>query len=504
MSSIVGEVPFRKSAPALRAPLALREILLVIVAVLALAVLTRHEVVANMDVSWGITMAEKVLAGERPYVDFIEVNPPSYIYVHLPAVVVARLIGLAPETVMDGLVFIAIVGSLWAAGRVLRRAALLERFDTGKLLVMSMAILAIVPAQIFAEREHIALVLGLPMLCVVLARATGATPSRGEIVTAGLGAGAMMLLKPHLALGLAAAVAMAAWSARSWRILVAVENWIAFAVLTGYAATIAVVYPEFLKDTVPLLRAVYLPVRLSLWELGITLPAMQIWAGTLVALAVMRRAERYDPFYGILVAASVGFAASFFVQGKGWPYHSYPMLALGLIALACGLSERRAPALLEQGGRIVVAGLLGVVTFTWMNVAPSLTSLVAPIRQIKPHPTMLAIGQNIAVGHPLVRQVEGRWISAAPSLWITGGALSRRAHETLTPEENAKLDRYIARDRALLIDALRRKPDVIVIQKAPVDFETWARADAELDDLLEPYREVVTTREMLVLRRDEP
>src|ERR1043165_803666 len=208
MSSIVGEVPFRKSAPALRAPLALREILLVIVAVLALAVLTRHEVVANMDVSWGITMAEKVLAGERPYVDFIEVNPPSYIYVHLPAVVVARLIGLAPETVMDGLVFIAIVGSLWAAGRVLRRAALLERFDTGKLLVMSMAILAIVPAQIFAEREHIALVLGLPMLCVVLARATGATPSRGEIVTAGLGAGAMMLLKPHLALGLAAAVAM--------------------------------------------------------------------------------------------------------------------------------------------------------------------------------------------------------------------------------------------------------------------------------------------------------
>jgi predicted glycosyltransferase len=55
----------------------------------------------------------------------------------------------------------------------------------------------------------------------------------------------------------------------------------------------------------------------------------------------------------------------------------------------------------------------------------------------------------------------------------------------------------------MLIEALRdRKPDVIVVQKEPADFETWKRADAEIDALLKPYREAFTTPEMLVLRRD--
>ena len=97
--------------------------------------------------------------------------------------------------------------------------------------------------------------------------------------------------------------------------------------------------------------------------------------------------------------------------------------------------------------------------------------------------------------------MEGTWVLGAPCLWVTSGALWSRAHETLSPEESAEIDRYIAADRALMIDALRRNPDVIVIQKEPADWEKWARADAEIAALLKPYREAVTIPEMLVLRR---
>jgi hypothetical protein len=502
MSSIVSEPPFRKNA--LRGLLEQRDIWLAFIAVLALAVLTRHAVIPNVDVSWGFTMAEKLLAGERPYVDFIEPNPPSYIYLHLPAVIVAHWIGLSPELVMDWLVFIAIGGSLWLSGRILLRANLLQRFDSAMLLALVMTIVAVLPAQTFAEREHIAIVLFLPMLAAMLVRATGGKPSWSEIVIAGVGAGAMMVLKPHLALGLAATVAMAAFSARCWTILVAMENWIAAAVVAAYGGAIALAYPEFLSATVPLLLAVYVPIRNSLWDMLVRLPAVPIWITSLLALVLLRRSEPYDRVYGILLAASVGFAGSWLVQGKGWAYHSYPMLALALIALACAMSERRAQERtpLERGGWAIGAGFLAYVAFIWMNVGVSLTSLVAPIRQIKPHPTMLAISYNIGVGHPLVRQVGGTWVGGNPSLWITGGAEWRRAHQP-TPEERAELDRYVALDRAMLVDALRnRKPDVIVIQKVPMDFEKWARADREIDDLLKPYREAVTTSEMLVLRRD--
>jgi hypothetical protein len=409
--------------------------------------------------------------------------------------------------VMDALVFIAIGASLWFSARILRRANLLARFESARLLAMVLTILAILPAQIFAEREHIAVVLFLPMLCVMLVRASGRTPNWSEIVVAGLGAAAMIILKPHLGLGLAAAIAVAAFSARSWTILVAVENWIAFAVLGAYGAMIAVVFPEFLSEIVPLVRAVYLPFHRSPSEMLISQPAVPIWILTLGAIALLRRSERYDCIYGILLAASIGFAGSFFVQGKGWPYHSYPMIALALIALACTLSERRAPACatLARGGGAVVAGFLAAMTYTWMNLATSVVFLEAPIRQIKPHPTMLAITSDVAVGHPLVRAVGGTWVASVGSMWITQGVLWRRIHERLTSEESAQLDRYAALDRAMLIDALRRrKPDVIVIQKEPADFESWARADREIDDLLTSYSEVPTTPEMLVLRRNGP
>src|SRR5215470_7576285 len=104
MSSIVSEPLFRRTTPLVHA-------------VLPLAVLLRHAVVANTDVSWGITMAEKVLAGAWPYVDFIEPNPPSYIYLYVLPVIIARLTGLSPELVLDCLVFIVSGISLWVSGR---------------------------------------------------------------------------------------------------------------------------------------------------------------------------------------------------------------------------------------------------------------------------------------------------------------------------------------------------------------------------------------------------
>jgi hypothetical protein len=202
----------------------------------------------------------------------------------------------------------------------------------------------------------------------------------------------------------------------------------------------------------------------------------------------------------------VGFSGSYFVQGKGWPYHSYPLVALALIALACAMAERRGEPRtpLERGGWAVVAGFLAAVTLNWMNLATSNASLVEPIRRIKPHPTMLAITHDISVGHPLVREVDGMWVLGVPSLWITGGAIWRRAHQVLTPEQSAEIDRYAALDRAMMIEGLRRKPDIVVIQKEPADWEDWVRADAEIDALLKPYRAAVTTAEMLVLRRDGP
>ena len=40
----------------------------------------------------------------------------------------------------------------------------------------------------------------------------------------------------------------------------------------------------------------------------------------------------------VAVLASIGFAVSFFLQRRGWAYHSYPMVALALLAMGYALT----------------------------------------------------------------------------------------------------------------------------------------------------------------------
>ena len=47
----------------------------------------------NADNSWLFTAAELLLDGGRPYVDFIESNPPASFLIYFPAVCLARSLG---------------------------------------------------------------------------------------------------------------------------------------------------------------------------------------------------------------------------------------------------------------------------------------------------------------------------------------------------------------------------------------------------------------------------
>ena len=204
-----------------------------------------------------------------------------------------------------------------------------------------------------------------------------------------------------------------------------------------------------------------------------------------------------------------GFMATFIVQGKGWAYHSYPMLALVLIALAFAATEHE-PQTSASGGRrqlgpIAAFGALSLLAFCWMNAANtvSMSALAGPIRQAKPHPTMLEISGDPAVGQPLVREVGGTWVGTVSFLWITAGGQWRRTHENLAPATAARIDDYLALDRRLLIGDIRRaRPDIILVQKGPADWEAWARADPQIAELLKSYSEVVTINNVLVLKRD--
>jgi hypothetical protein len=232
---------------------------------------------------------------------------------------------------------------------------------------------------------------------------------------------------------------------------------------------------------------------------------------TLLLIALLKRGAMFKFPSGLLLAASAGFSISYYVQQKSWSYHSYPMLALALIALALAFFDRwhRAPSdsRADRPKRLasaLAAALIAGATFCWMNFAVDCSALAAPIRAIKPHPKILAISSDLAVGHPLTRQVGGTWVGRVSALWITAGVMRRRMNETLDPQTNARLEAYAARDRAMLTqDIARQRPDVILVNRELESFDwlAWANSYPALAAQLKLYRPDRTIGGVLILRR---
>ena len=479
-----------------------------LVVVFILAVFLRQVLVANTDVSWGLVMAEKLLDGQRLYVDIIEVNPPATPYLYVGPALLARLAGLPAEFVVDGLVFLAAGLSLWLAGRILLKAGLVADGDAWLLATVVAVALTILPAQTFGEREHIGLITFLPLLAACAARAKGDAPSWSMVIAAGIGAGITVVIKPHFAAAILCTAAAAALCARSWRPLLALENWIAAALLAAYCAWVLLAFPQFVSDVLPLVMAVYVPVKAKFLKFIIHF-ATPLWVTALLLIALLKRRAALDPPFSLLLAASFGFSISFFGQQKGWSYHSYPMLALALIALVLAFIDRwhRAPSEpAERPKRLAIAimtALIAGTTFCWMNFAVDCSALAPAIRALKSHPKMLALSSDLAIGHPLTRQVGGIWVSRVSALWITAGVWLRRRNETLDPQTDARLEVYAARDRAMLAeDIARHQPDVILVDlMKTIDWLAWARSDPALAEQMRSYRDYQKLDDVLILRR---
>jgi hypothetical protein len=249
-------------------------------------------------------------------------------------------------------------------------------------------------------------------------------------------------------------------------------------------------------------------VRKGLFEL-LTTASILCWIAAVVLLVRWLGRAFLAPPFSPLFAASVGFALVYFVQGKGWPYHAYPALALALMTLAlAGAMPRPASKTgltshnLFPADSMIPVAVLAAVSCLALNAAVNMAPLIDPIRALKARPSLLTITSDIAVGHPLVRELEGKWVSRTSALWITAGAYRRLVDEKLDPDQKAALKRFADRERDILVeDITRNRPDIIVVEKGVFDWEAWARADPLLAAALASYREAGRVAAFLILQR---
>jgi hypothetical protein len=451
----------------------------------------------DVDLAWLLTVGEKMAAGQRLYVDIWEVNPPFSVFLYLPAVYSGRFSGLAPEVFIMPLVVLA--GCLSAALSTCIAAPLIERDPARvwRFSFMALFTLLAFPTATFNQREHIAVVALLPFVVLAAARAQGERPPLWLAVLAGMGAGVSMCIKPYFALCAGLPLLANAVRARSLRPAVEAESWTAAAVVLGYLATVAVAFRAFFTNLMPTLALTYLPVRASLVVLMLG-PGMAVLA--VLACVAVAQWSKLRPRSAVLVpfaAACLGGVASYFVQGKVWPYQAYPMLAFALFGLIAapdlGASvwalppQRRRGILLRTAPALtVIAAALAMGWFGHRGSIPS--GLRERVAYVAPRPSLLTLTGDIALGHPLVRELHGKWVGKVCSEWATLGVI-KRMREGASPALKARLSRFAQADRdRLTTDIETAQPRVILIDRRGFDWNAWARADRRLAAALSPYR----------------
>ncbi len=317
---------------------------------------------ATPDVSWLITMCERVLNGERAYVDIVETTPPVPMLLYMPGAVIAKYIGGAPETWTFAFAYASALGSLWLAARIL--PTYVTDGGRGDWLVLAPAAVALflLPRDAFAQREYFAAAWALPMTAVFIRYAKDQTwPPLTDRVLAAILGGLTIAVKPPLFALPGILVGLYCWARTRSPSFLFPSGLVAAAAigLAGTAASLAA-FPDYLRNMTDIMRDVYVPTRAAA-------DAFLYDRSCLGAAALSRNYARSyrcgpaSPAATISAIVAGGFLVVDIIQGKYFWYHGYPAAPF-CAAAVCVVIFPRLRQLREAAlpARAVAAGLYGL------------------------------------------------------------------------------------------------------------------------------------------------
>ncbi len=465
------------------------------IAVIIVAVVQQSIGHLNGDDSWFITFAEKYLDGLTPYVDVSDPNPPAAFLAYVPAIYFARIFAVRPEFAIVLFTFLGAGLAILISGMVLRAAGLLSSAQVPGALAVALYLCLVAPAFCFAEREHFAFLALLPIAAILAARIADRHVALSAALLAGIGAGLATTFKPYFLLPLALAFAGTVLVRPKCAARLVPEIAAVAMVLATYSAAVLLVFPAYL-GTLSLALDVYAPVHDRISNL-LTSPLFVCNVALLGALAYVARRGLVDLRARVCALFSIGFLATFVIQGKGWTNHTFPGLAFALFALAAQLRFFSAPALrAAQRQRsftmYVFLPVLCAAPFLFGAVQlvtngeehPGLTAAVARIAP--PRPRIAALAEQLDYGHPLVRRLGGTWVGRQNCLWISWGVKYLRGGGRGDPAAEARRSKYLGADLEMFAEDVRKgKPDVLLVESE--ELAAWARAQPALSSLFDAY-----------------
>ena len=291
-----------------------------------------------------------ILAGGRPYIDFVDINPPLAMYLHAPVVWLAQLTGTDPVAVFFAATAILTLAiSLWSFELASRNLP-----EDSRLFALFIALTPIYSfynfdPSWFGQREQLFVLALLPYMLLRVARLHDITIPLSASLGAGLLLGLMASLKPpQFVLILAGIELLICIRRRSLNLLVTPEIASGIAVAVLYAAVFFLFggesFDSFVNRYMPLIVNSYdamnypeaMRVSALIKTFGFDIAIICI--GWLAIRKLAPRGVLQDLSTLALMVGAIGFFL-YIAQAKGFGYHVIPtrFAANLLLSMVAGL-----------------------------------------------------------------------------------------------------------------------------------------------------------------------
>ncbi|HEU5039987.1 MAG TPA: hypothetical protein VFT84_04140, partial [Gemmatimonadales bacterium] len=482
------------------------------------------------DVSWLLYTAERMLAGERLYVDLIETNPPLIVWLNLPPVLLSHLLGVPAAALYQLLVAGLGAASVLACAHLLGRA--LEGETGLRHYVTAATVFVLFPLvrTNFGQREHLALILTLPLAGLAAVRLRRVVvPPRSAIVI-GVAAAVGIALKPYFVLPwLALEATVRVGGGQGLKML---PETLAIVATGAIYVVLAILLAPAYWQLAPLIAGAYFDyLRNPLAVTALVGEGAAPVAAVLVIGLLLRRHARHPALWSSLAALTVGYYGAAVAQQKGWEYHFYPAFASSALLLALMAVDVRRP--LGTLGRRAAAAAAGAGTATLLAVAvsgciaqaiapralryeldPSLPALLPIVERKASEGPVMVLSWSAASAYPLIPDAGARSGLRFNFLWMVG---SLYGAAVVRPEplryrsraEMSPVERYL--NDAVAEDLVTHRPALlIVLAPAPddprwglrrIDLLTYFQRDQRFAAGFSRYRYVATAGQYWVFER---
>lgn len=506
-------------------------------AALALGVHFQSLIHLNHDVGWIAHSAGWMLDGKRFGTDILDPNPPLAWFLMLPAAAMARagwMHEIAAVRLWSWLLTLAAIAlSAWVLKGLARRAG---RLEAVALLITSAAVLSVLPIGNFGQRELLAFGLLLPYLFLLCIRLSDAPPPSGALpLAAGIAAGIGICLKPFLLAVPVFSELLFFVLTRRFRGLFRAETLAMAGVMAAYAGAVLLLARDYLEFALPLIRAVYWAYDDSGYLIGMRFREAAMPAAWGIGIALV--SFSFTRVHAVLIAAVAGFSASYWAQGKGFPYHAFPVLGSSCILLAysavramrvLGTSERLAQLHLRLLALLAVAAaalppLLHPFSeaLRWYDYGDVRTGTFGMLRQepidrlrrlgVRGTDYIYALSTHPNPGFPAVNYLGVRWAGRAVAQFAIPAHVRRS--EIDDPRMLEAIDRATRLQVTLVVEDLAaHRPRFVIVESRqrrlgiayrPFDDLAFYGADARFAAQWRCYEEIEPMRHLRLFRRRE-